>query len=116
MTLSLRALVLGLVLLVPSWSDGPKRVTQADAMAAVITKVQPEYPAVARQLKLQGVVEVEVVVGENGAVESATPVSGNPVFTRPAVDALKRWKFHPFQENGAATKAQVVLTVSFHNN
>jgi protein TonB len=84
-------------------------------MAAVVTRVQPDYPAVARQLKLQGDVEVEIVVGENGAVESATPRSGNPVFTRPAVDALKRWKFRPFQDNGAATKAQAVITVSFHN-
>jgi protein TonB len=90
-----------------------KRITQSQAMEAVTSKVPPEYPAIARQLKLEGAVEVDLVIGENGTVESATPVTGNPVLTRPAVDALKRWKFKPFQENGSAVKAQVVMTVSF---
>jgi protein TonB len=94
-------------------ADGPKKITQAEAMAAVVTKVAPEYPPMAKQLKLSGMVEVELVVGENGAVESATPVSGSPVLTRPAVEALKKWKFKPFQADGAPSKAMFVLKVNF---
>jgi protein TonB len=91
----------------------PKKLTQAEAMDLVTSRVQPEYPAMARQLNLSGVVEVEVVVGENGAVESATPLSGSPVLTRPAADALKRWKFKPLQENGAAAAFRTTIKINF---
>jgi protein TonB len=91
----------------------PKRVTQAEALELATTKVHPEYPLVARQLNLAGVVEVEVVVGENGAVESATPISGSPVLTKPAADALKKWKFKPMQENGSAVSFRATLKVTF---
>jgi TonB family protein len=91
----------------------PKRLTQAEAMELVTARVQPDYPAMARQLNLTGVVEVEIVVGENGAVESASPVSGSPVLTRPAADALKRWKFKPLQENGAPAGFRATIKVSF---
>lgn len=94
-------------------SAEPKRITQAEAMALATTKVQPDYPATARQLNVAGAVEVELVVGENGAVESATPVSGSPILTRAAADALKRWKFKPLQEDGSAVGFRATIKVNF---
>jgi TonB family protein len=94
-------------------ADGLHQITQTEALALVVTRIQPEFPEMAKQLKLSGAVEVEVVIGENGAVESAKPVSGNPVLTRSAVDALKRWKFKPFQQDGAAIKVETTLKISF---
>ena len=91
----------------------PKKLTQAEAMELVTAKVQPEYPLVARQLNLTGVVEVDVMVGENGVVESAVPVSGSPVLTKPAAEALKRWKFKPLLENGAAASFHTTIKVTF---
>jgi periplasmic protein TonB len=92
---------------------GPRKVTQADAMAAVVTKVQPEYPELARQLKITGTVELEVVIAESGAVDAVTPVSGNPVLTKPAAESLKKWKFKPFVQDGSPVKAQVVIKIGF---
>ncbi len=105
-------LTLCIPLMACAW-EGKKVISQAEAMELVVSKVPPEYPAVARQLNLTGTVEVNVTVGENGAVESATPVSGSPVLTRPAADALKRWKFRPLQENGAAVKFESTFKVTF---
>lgn len=96
-----------------AWADGMKKVSRAEAVAAATSKPQPSYPENARQLRLQGDVEVEAVIGENGAVESVTPVAGNPVLTRAAADALKRWKFAPFTDGGKAVKASTVLLFSF---
>ena len=93
--------------------DAPKKVSKTDGLNNATTKVQPEYPAMARQLKIEGQVELEAVVGENGAVEKVSIVSGNPVLTRPAVDAVKRWKFSPFTDAGKAVKAVVPVTMSF---
>jgi protein TonB len=96
-------------------AGAPKKVTMSEAMSAVVTKVPPEYPALAKQLKIFGAVELDVLIAENGAVESVTPISGNPVLTKPAAEALKKWKFKPFQEDGSPVKAQAAVKINFAN-
>jgi periplasmic protein TonB len=91
----------------------PKRISQTEALELVTTRVQPEYPAIAKQLNLAGIVEVDLVVAANGVVESATPISGSPVLTRPAADALKKWKFKPLQEDGAAAGFRTTIKLNF---
>jgi protein TonB len=93
--------------------DGAKRVTQHEAMSAVISKIAPEYPPAARQLKIQGVVEIEAVIGENGSVEHVKAMSGSPVLTKAASDALMKWKFKPFTEDGKPVKAVVTMSFTF---
>jgi protein TonB len=93
--------------------DGPRQISQSEALAMVVTRVDPEFPAMAKQLKITGAVEIEVIVAESGAVETVKPLSGNPVLTRAATDALKRWKFRPYQHDGAATRFATTLKISF---
>jgi protein TonB len=88
-----------------------KKVSKAEALEAATSKSSPEYPPIAKQLKLEGQVELEAEVTEAGAVDKVNIVSGNPVLTRPAVDAVKRWKFRPFQVDGKP--ARVLAPVSF---
>ena len=61
----------------------PKKVTKNEGLNAVTSKVSPDYPPIARQLKIVGDVELEVLVAETGTVEKVNIVSGNPVLTRP---------------------------------
>ncbi len=93
--------------------DAPKKITKAEGVNAVTNKVPPEYPAIARQLKIEGPVELEAVVTESGTVEKVNIVSGNPVLTRPAADAVKKWKFAPFTSDGKTVKALVPVSLSF---
>lgn len=93
--------------------DADLKIPSAEAMKAATSKVQPEYPAIAKQLHLEGSVEVEAVVGEDGSVESAKPVTGNAVLANAAVAATKRWKFAPFTSGGKTVKALVDLTFNF---
>lgn len=90
-----------------------KKLSRAEAMAAVIAKVPPVFPVMARQLKIEGVVELEVTLTENGQVDSVNIISGNPVLTRPAADALKKWKFAPQTEDGKPSRALAPISVSF---
>lgn len=94
-------------------ADGPRQLPQAEAMALVVTKVAPEYPELAKQLKLAGTVEVEATIGENGLVESVKPLNGNPVLTRTAADALRKWKFKPLVQDGSAVKFQTTWKFTF---
>ena len=91
----------------------PKKVSKSEGLNAVTSKVPPDYPAIAKQLKIEGAVELEALVTESGVVEKVNIVSGNPVLTRPASDAVKKWKFAPFTSEGKAVKALVPVSMSF---
>lgn len=89
------------------------RVSGAEAIKAAVTKVNPEYTPIARQMKVAGSVEVEAVVDESGKVESVKALSGNPMLTQSAVNAVQKWKFTPFTENGQPTRAVATLKFDF---
>jgi protein TonB len=93
--------------------EGIKKVSRTEAIQAATSKVQPEYPPMAKQFKVEGVVELEALVGENGKVEKVSIVSGNALLTRPASDALKLWKFTPFTQDGKPVKALAPITFTF---
>ena len=93
--------------------DAPRKVSKAEGLNALTTKAPPEYPTIAKQLKIEGAVELEVLVAESGTVEKVNIVSGNPVLTRPASDAVKKWKYAPFTADGKAVKALVPVTLTF---
>jgi protein TonB len=93
--------------------DAPKKITRSEALSALATKVQPEYPQIARQLKIQGSVELSVLVGEDGTVKKVDIVSGNPVLTSPAAAAVKTWKFKPFTEGGKPIEVLAPVTMDF---
>ena len=93
--------------------ESVKKVSGSEATDAVVSKVQPEYPPMARQLRVQGVVELDATVAGSGVVDKVNIVSGNPMLTKPAAEALKKWKFRPFTEDGKAVTAVVRIAMSF---
>jgi protein TonB len=93
--------------------DAPKKITRAEALSALATKVQPDYPPIAKQLKVQGTVELEAVVSETGEVTKVNIVSGNPLLTAPCAQAVKHWKFKPFLEDGKAIRVLAPVALDF---
>jgi len=88
-------------------------VSQSEAVKAAKEKVQPEYPAMAKQLHLEGTVQVEAHIGSSGTVEDVKPLTGNAVLMNAAVSALRKWKFTPFTADGKPTKAVADMSFSF---
>ena len=88
-------------------------VATDDAMKAATKKTPPDYPPIAKQLKIAGKVQVDVTIDADGNVESAKIVSGNSMFTQAVLAAVKKWKFTPFTQDGAATKAVASLEFDF---
>jgi protein TonB len=93
--------------------DGAKKLTRAEAQSAVVSKVEPEYPPFARQLKISGQVDLEAVVAEDGTVEKVNVVDGNPVLTKAGVEALMKWKFKPAAADGKPVKALAPVSFTF---
>ncbi|MFZ0593068.1 MAG: energy transducer TonB [Bryobacteraceae bacterium] len=91
----------------------PVRIQDDEARKAVVQKVQPTYPPIARQMNLSGRVMVDLTVAADGSVEKTDVVSGNPILAGAAVSAAKRWKFNPFQVDGKVTEAVVRIAFEF---
>lgn len=64
-----------------------------DSDRKVKSKVNPEYPEIARKMALTGVVRLEVVVAPNGMVKDTKVIGGHPILVNAAVDAVKKWRF-----------------------
>ncbi len=94
-------------------SDASVKVTEKDLRGAATQKVEPEYPAVARQIRLTGDVELEVHVDTAGAVEKVNVLRGNTLLVGSSLQAIKRWKFTPFQAGGHTTRAVGPIRFSF---
>jgi TonB family protein len=110
-TYLLRVLTLAASLALPAAAE--VRVTHADAVKNAVRKPNPEYSAMARQMRIQGDVEVEVKIGEAGDVGDVKVVTGNPMLSATVVKAVKDWKFTPFTEDGKAAAAVANLKFSF---
>ncbi|MDQ3748201.1 MAG: TonB family protein [Acidobacteriota bacterium] len=76
-------------------------------------KANPVYPSTARNMRMTGIVKVELVIDENGKVAEVQNTSGPPMLQRAATDAVKKWKFKPFTRDGLATKATGFVNFNF---
>jgi protein TonB len=89
------------------------RITEADAKKAVVNRIDPEYPPMARQLRLSGRVQLDVYIDEDGRVEKTEGVAGNPMLTNAAANAVKKWKFTPVMSGGKPSKAVAGFSFDF---
>jgi protein TonB len=75
--------------------------------------VQPEYPTLARQAHIWGVVVVNAVIDEHGNVVQARAVSGHPLLIPAALKAVLQWKYEPTLLNGTPVAVEMEVTVHF---
>ena len=76
-------------------------------------RLEPEYPAAARQFRVSGEVVADFTVGLDGKVEQVTIARGSPMFNAAVITAVKRWSFNPFVQDGHPTRAKSSLTFVF---
>jgi TonB family protein len=92
-------------------ADAGHHYTEEDVH--ILQKVAPTYPTIAHQIHLSGTVILDMDVAEDGSVDGASVVSGNPILSNGAVTAAKRWKFAPVTEDGKPVKATVRVAFKF---
>lgn len=94
-------------------ADPQLRIAEPEAKKAAIEKPAPAYPLTARQLKITGDVHLEAIVAADGTVEDVRILTGNAVLTKPAVEAVRKWRFQPFEAAGKPARAIVSLSFEF---
>ena len=78
----------------------------------LVNKVSPVYPADAAAKNVKGVVRLRVVVDTYGGVKQAVAVSGNPLLTDAAVQAVKQWRYQPILWQGYPAEAEFDVEVN----
>ena len=89
------------------------RVSLGVLIAKAISLPQPPYPPLAKQIRIQGPVTVQILVDEEGRVVSAQTVSGHPTLLAAAREAALRARFTPTKLSGVAVKVQGLITYNF---
>lgn len=89
------------------------RVSQGVSTGLLIRKVNPTYPPLARQARIQGTVVLHAVISKDGSIEGLTLISGHPMLAPAAIDAVKQWKYKPYLLNGEPVEVDTEVMVNF---
>ena len=80
---------------------------------SLIHRVQPQYPPLARSVRVQGSVVLAAVIGKEGAIENLRLISGHPMLVPAAIEAVRQWRYRPYILNGEAVEVETQITVNF---
>ena len=97
----------------PPPPPAPVRVGGNVKQPKVVHIEQPKYPAEARRARVEGVVILEATVTAEGTVDKVKVISGPPMLTAAAVEALTHWKYEPTYLNGQAVPVIPTARISF---
>lgn len=84
-----------------------------DTVQVVSHPVQPNYPLLAKQMKVQGAVVLQALIGKQGTIQDLQVVSGPAILSSAAREAVKQWRFKPYYQAGQAVETEARITVNF---
>jgi len=85
----------------------------ADTADVVSRPVKPDYPLLARQMKVQGSVILQALIGRDGLIQGLQVLSGPPILASAAQEAVKQWHFKPHFQGAESVETQARITVNF---
>lgn len=91
----------------------PVQVSEKVSGGLIARKVAPVYPSIAKAARIQGVVKLKFVVTPSGDVDNIKVIGGEAMLQQAAVNAVKQWKYHPYQLNGKPTAMETTGEVPF---
>lgn len=89
------------------------RVSQGVSNGLLIRKVQPAYPPLARQARIQGQVLLQAQISKDGTIENLQLISGHPMLAPAAIEAVKQWRYKPYMLNGEPVAVDTQVVVNF---
>ncbi len=95
-------------------SNAAERVQMSAAASDIVTSpVQPNYPLLARQMKVQGSVILQALISKDGTIQNLRVVSGPHILASAAQDAVRQWHFKPHLQGSEPVETQAKITVNF---
>jgi protein TonB len=83
---------------------------------ALLRRVAPDYPEIARQARVEGIVIIEAETDIYGRVRNARILRSIPLLDQAALDAVRQWVYEPMVVNGRPRGVLFTVTVTFKLN
>jgi periplasmic protein TonB len=95
-------------------TSAAERVRLSPGTAQVVSRpVEPTYPMLAKQMKVQGAVVLKVLIGREGNIQNLSIVSGPAILSAAAREAVMQWRFKPYYIGGQPVETEARVTVNF---
>ncbi|MGC2324136.1 MAG: energy transducer TonB [Terriglobales bacterium] len=98
----------------PRLEPAPRvRISQGVSAGRLLNKVEPLYPVLARNARVQGQVVLTAIISKEGAIQELHVLSGHPLLVPAALDAVRQWRYKPYLLNGEPVEVETTVTVNF---
>lgn len=97
----------------PTASPSRVQVSSAEMGRLLVKRVRPEYPEKARSKGIQGTVMLRAIVSRQGDVIEVSVISGDPELSKAALNAAKKWKYHPYVLAGQPVEVETTIQMNF---
>jgi periplasmic protein TonB len=89
------------------------RISQGVTSGLLLRRVEPAYPVIAREARIQGNVVLKAIIDKEGNIQDLQLVTGHPMLVPAAIQAVKQWRYKPFLLNGQPVEVETTVTVIF---
>src|SRR5262249_62373326 len=90
-----------------------RRMSQGATRGYLVKQMEPHYPLLAKQARIQGDVILPAMISKNGEVENLQVISGHPFLAPATLEAVQQWHYRPFLLNGQPVGVETTVTVTF---
>ncbi len=94
----------------------PVRVDPAEQKEKLTLTVIPVYPEAAKRQKVEGIVQLEALLSEDGKVAELRTLSGHPLLVQAAREAVLQWQYAPTYSGKRPVKVITRIDVQFRMN
>jgi protein TonB len=91
----------------------PERQTGGLKPAELVHRVDPVYPGMARELRIEGTVKLHVTIGADGVVRNVEVLSGPQILVGAAASAVRQWRYSPTLLNGQPIQTENEISLVF---
>ena len=91
----------------------PIRVSSMVEAGLLIQKTMPVYPALGKEMRVEGTVVLTATVSKAGTIENLRVAGGPPILQQAALDAVKTWRYRPYLLNGQPVEVETSVNVIF---
>jgi protein TonB len=81
--------------------------------ARMKSRINPVYPPLAKQARIQGKVILSAVISKDGTIQDLKVTSGHALLIQAALDAVRQWVYQPTLLNGEAVEVSTEIEVNF---
>lgn len=92
------------------------RISQGVSTGRLIHRVEPKYPLIAQQARIEGAVVLSAVISRQGTIENLQLISGHPMLVQSALAAVAQWQYRPYLLSGEPVEVETTITVTFKLN